>query len=394
MQNWITARGVPVHDHRRSDLRQRQLRGGDRQGDGLFDYDGLRREQADRRDRNDPVQLGIGISTFTEMCGLAPCRVLGSLSYGAGGWESASIRMLPTGKVEVVTGTTPHGQGHVTSWSQIAADALGVPFEDVEVIYGDTDFAPQGHGHLRVPLAGRRRRRGPPGREKVVEKARRIAAHLLEAAEADVEFANGAFSVKGSPEASMTIQDVALATFAGAQPAGRHGADAELRLRLRPGELLLPARHPPVRRGGRHRDRALEDPQVRRGRRHRQGGQPADRRGAGARRPRPGHRAGAVRGGGLRRRRQPRHRDHGRLPGPERGRPDPFVTDRTETPATSNPLGVKGVGEAGTIASTPAVVNAVVDALRPQGVNDIRMPASPDRVWRALQTARNDGGAR
>ncbi len=86
----------------------------------LFGYDELRREQAERRERQDPVQLGIGISTYTEMCGLAPSRVLGSLSYGAGGWEAASIRMLPTGKVEVVTGTTPHGQGHVTSWSQIA----------------------------------------------------------------------------------------------------------------------------------------------------------------------------------------------------------------------------------------------------------------------------------
>ena len=110
----------------------------------MFDYDGLRREQAERRERGDKVQLGIGISTFTEMCGLAPSRVLGSLSYGAGGWEAAQIRMLPTGKVEVVTGTSPHGQGHVTSWSQIAADALGVPFEDVEVIYGDTDSSPKG----------------------------------------------------------------------------------------------------------------------------------------------------------------------------------------------------------------------------------------------------------
>jgi aerobic carbon-monoxide dehydrogenase large subunit len=110
----------------------------------LFGYDALRQEQAKRRESRDPVQLGIGISTFTEMCGLAPSRVLGSLSYGAGGWEAASIRMLPTGKVEVVTGTSPHGQGHVTAWSQIASDALGVPFEDVEVIHGDTRSAPMG----------------------------------------------------------------------------------------------------------------------------------------------------------------------------------------------------------------------------------------------------------
>ena len=107
----------------------------------LFDYDALRREQQERRDRNDPVQLGIGTSTFTEMCGLAPSRVLGALRYAAGGWEHASIRMLPTGKVEVVTGTSPHGQGHETVWSQIVADRLGVPFDDIEVLHGDTQVA-------------------------------------------------------------------------------------------------------------------------------------------------------------------------------------------------------------------------------------------------------------
>src|SRR6185369_2788951 len=110
----------------------------------LLGYDELRAEQQRRRESNDPVQLGIGISTYTEMCGLAPSRVLGSLSYGAGGWEHASIRMLPTGKVEVVTGTSPHGQGHETAWSQLVADELGVPFEDVEVLHGDTAISPRG----------------------------------------------------------------------------------------------------------------------------------------------------------------------------------------------------------------------------------------------------------
>jgi len=90
------------------------------------------------------VQLGIGVSTFTEMCGLAPSRVLGSLAYGAGGWEQASIRMLPTGKVEVVTGSSAHGQGHETAWSQIVSDQLGVPFEDIRVLHGDTQVSPKG----------------------------------------------------------------------------------------------------------------------------------------------------------------------------------------------------------------------------------------------------------
>jgi carbon-monoxide dehydrogenase large subunit len=110
----------------------------------LFEYDKLRAEQADRRDRGDPVQLGIGVSTFTEMCGLAPSRVLGSLSYGAGGWEHASVRVLPSGKVEVVTGSSAHGQGHETAWAQITADRLGVPFEDVRVLHGDTAVSPKG----------------------------------------------------------------------------------------------------------------------------------------------------------------------------------------------------------------------------------------------------------
>src|SRR6476620_8720359 len=104
----------------------------------LLDYADLRREQQERRESGDPVQLGIGISTFTEMCGLAPSRLLGALGAGAGGWEHAAIRMLPTGKVEVVTGSSAHGQGHETAWSQIVADQLGVPFEDIEVLHGDT----------------------------------------------------------------------------------------------------------------------------------------------------------------------------------------------------------------------------------------------------------------
>src|SRR3954454_20486060 len=109
-----------------------------------FGYDELRAEQKQRRESHDPVQLGIGVSTFTEMCGLAPSRVLGQLNYGAGGWEHASVRMLPTGTVEVVTGASAHGQGHETAFSQIVADRLGVPFEAVEVLHGDTQVAHRG----------------------------------------------------------------------------------------------------------------------------------------------------------------------------------------------------------------------------------------------------------
>jgi carbon-monoxide dehydrogenase large subunit len=351
----------------------------------LFDYDGLRREQQERRDRHDPVQLGIGISTFTEMCGLAPSRVLGQLSYGAGGWEAASIRMLPTGKVEVVTGTSPHGQGHVTSWSQIAADALGVPFEDVEVVHSDTRAAPQGMdtygsrslvvGGVAVHLAC----------QKVIEKARKVAAHLLEAAEGDLEFEAGTFRVKGSPEASLPIQQVALATFAShnlpegmeptlnseyvmdpenfSYPHGTHLCAVEVDTetgftRIRSyvavddvGKVINPLIVEGQVHGGLAQGiaQALYEEAV----------YDAD---------------GNLVTGSMVDYTIPSAMD---LPH--------FTTDRTETPATTNPLGVKGVGEAGTIASTPAVVNAIVDALRPLGVDDVRMPCTPERVWRAVR---------
>ncbi len=144
-------------------------------------YDELRAEQKRRRESGDRVQLGIGVSTFTEMCGLAPSRVLGQLNYGAGGWEHASVRMLATGKVEVVTGASAHGQGHETAFSQIVADRLGVPFEDVEVLHGDTQVAPKGldtYGSRSLVVGGEALVKAV---DKVIDKARPLAAHLLEA---------------------------------------------------------------------------------------------------------------------------------------------------------------------------------------------------------------------
>jgi carbon-monoxide dehydrogenase large subunit len=358
----------------------------------LFDYEGLRAEQQQRRDRNDPVQLGIGISTFTEMCGLAPSRVLGQLSYGAGGWEAATIRMLPTGKVEVVTGTSPHGQGHVTSRSQIASDALGVPFEDVEVIHGDTKTAPMGmdtYGSRSLVVGGIAVHKAC---EKVVDKARRVAAHLLEASEGDIDFQRGVFSVKGSPDAKVSIQEVALATFAahnlpeGMEPSlnsdyvldpenfsfphGTHLCAVEVDtetgwVQIRKyvavddvGNVINPL----IVEGQVHGGLAQGIAQAL----FEEGVYDAD---------------GNLTSGTLVDYLVPAASD---LP--------EFVTDRTVTPSTSNPLGVKGVGEAGTIASTPAVVNAVLDAVRHLGVQDVRMPCSPERVWRALHEAQ--AGAR
>jgi len=350
----------------------------------LFGYDKLRAEQADRRDRDDPVQLGIGISTYTEMCGLAPSRVLGSLSYGAGGWEHAAVRLLPTGKAEVVTGTSPHGQGHETAWSQIAADTLGVPFEDVTVIHGDTQTAPKGMdtygsrslvvGGVAVQAAGQR----------VVDKARQVAAHLLECSPDDLDFAGGAFTVKGTGS-SKTIQEVALATFAAHNLPDGFEPELDGSATIDPDNFSYPH--------GTHLCAvevdtetgftkirsyvAVDDvghvinPLIVEGQVH----------------------GGIAQGIGQALYEEAVYDADGNLLTttmadylvPTAADLPDFITDRTETPATSNPLGVKGVGEAGTIASTPAVVNAIVDALRPRGIRDVRMPCTPERIWRALQ---------
>jgi carbon-monoxide dehydrogenase large subunit len=351
----------------------------------LFGYDDLRREQQERRDRKDVVQLGIGISTYTEMCGLAPSRWFGRMLYAAGGWERAEIRMLPTGRVQVITGTTPHGQGHATSWSQIAADALGVPFEDVEVISGDTHSSPMGldtYGSRSLAVGGIAVHMAA---ERVIEKARKVAAHLLEADPNDLEFDHGTFRVKGSPESTKSIQECAFAVFAAHDMP--EGVEPSLNAEyiLDPDNFSFPH--------GTHLCAVEVDTET---------GMPRIRSYVAV--DDVGHVVnpmiveGQVHGGIAQGIAQALYEeavydDDGNLMTgtlvdylvPSSNDLPSFSTSRTETPATSNPLGVKGVGEAGTIASTPAVVNAIVDALRPYGVNDVRMPCTPERVWRAIQ---------
>ncbi|HEY9523787.1 MAG TPA: xanthine dehydrogenase family protein molybdopterin-binding subunit [Thermopolyspora sp.] len=350
----------------------------------LFGYDQLRAEQADRRDRGDSVQLGIGVSTFTEMCGLAPSRVLGSLAYGAGGWEHASVRMLPTGKVEVVTGSSPHGQGHETAWSQIVADALGVPFEDVSVMHGDTSVSHKGmdtYGSRSLVVGGIAVLRAC---EKVREKARQVAAHLMEASPDDLEFTDGAFRVRGT-DATQTIQELALATFAahnlpdGFEPRLDSDATFDPENFSYPHGTHLCAVEIDTDTGATtiRSYVAVDDvgnvvnPLIVEGQVH----------------------GGIAQGVAQALYEEAVYDTEGNLLTttmadyllPSAADLPDFVTDRTQTPATTNPLGVKGVGEAGTIASTPAVVNAVVDALRPYGVHDVQMPCTPERVWRLLE---------
>jgi carbon-monoxide dehydrogenase large subunit len=358
----------------------------------LFRYHDLRNEQSERIASGDPVRLGLGVSTYTEMCGLAPSRVLGSLDYGAGGWEQASIRMLPTGKVEVVTGSSAHGQGHETAWSQIVADQLGVPFEDIRVLHGDTQVSPRGmdtYGSRSLAVGGLALVQAC---DKVVEKARVIAAGMMEASAGDLEWIPGRFSVRGDPEKGVTIAEIALATFAahalpdGVEPSldsdatydpdnfsfphGTHLCAAEVDTET---GMVTIRSYVAVDDVGK-----VVNPLIVEGQVH----------------------GGLAQGIAQALYEEAVYDDAGNLVTttladylvPSAADLPSYVTSRTESPA-ANRLGVKGVGEAGTIASTPAVVNAIIDALRPLGVQDVPMPCTPERVWRAIQDARESGGA-
>ncbi|WP_395653196.1 xanthine dehydrogenase family protein molybdopterin-binding subunit [Phycicoccus elongatus] len=352
----------------------------------LFGYDELRAEQKQRRESGDPVQLGIGVSTFTEMCGLAPSRVLGQLSYGAGGWESAAIRMLPTGKVEVITGTSPHGQGHETAWSQIVADRLGVPFDDVEVLHGDTAIAYKGldtYGSRSLVVGGEAVVRAA---DKVIEKAKPFAAHLLEASVDDLEFKDGRYAVKGTDK-GVGITEVALATFASHNYPDHLEPGIDADATYDPVDFSFPhgthlcAMEVDTETGAStiRKYVCVDDigqvinPLIVEGQVH----------------------GGLVQGIAQALWEEAVYDDNGTLVTgsfvdytlPTTADTINFVTDNTTSLATTNTLGTKGVGEAGTIASTPAVVNAIVDAVRDRGIHDIQMPCTPARVWAALQSA-------
>jgi len=364
----------------------------------LFHYEELRQEQSERSLGSGPIRLGIGISTFTEMCGLAPSRVLGSLAYAAGGWENASIRMLPTGKVEVVTGSSAHGQGHETAWSQIVADQLGVPFEDIRVLHGDTQVAPKGmdtYGSRSLVVGGTALVHAC---DKVRQKARVIAAAMLEVSPDDLEWDGGRWAVRGDPDQGKTIGEIAFAAFAahdlpdGVEPSidsdatydpdnfsfphGTHLCAVEVDTET--GRVSIRS-YVAVDDVG-----VVVNPLIVEGQVH----------------------GGIVQGIAQALFEEALYDSSGNLITasladyllPSAADLPHLVTARTTTPSTLNPLGVKGVGEAGTIASTPAVVNAIIDALRPLGVTDVPMPCTPERVWRAISAANasneTDGGAR
>jgi carbon-monoxide dehydrogenase large subunit len=354
----------------------------------LVDYDGVRAEQAARRAHGDTKHLGIGLSTYVEMCGLAPSRLLGQLSFGAGGWEHASVRVLPTGKVEVVTGTSPHGQGHETSWSMIAADRLGLPVDDVEVLHSDTAISHLGldtYGSRSLSVGGMAVLNAC---DKVVDKARTIAAHALEAAADDLEFVDGVFRVKGTPSASFSLQEAAFAAFTahnlpeGIEPNLTSDASYDPTNFTFPFGAHIAVVEVDEETGAVELERfiAVDDCGVQ---------------------VNPLIVEGQIEGGVLQGIAQAlweeaSYDERGNLRTaslidylvPSATEAPRLEMDSTVTPSPTTAMGVKGVGEAGTIGSTPAVMNAVIDALRPLGVHDIDMPASPHHVWTAIREAR------
>ncbi|MEE9413860.1 MAG: molybdopterin cofactor-binding domain-containing protein [Acidimicrobiales bacterium] len=348
-------------------------------------YDELRTEQQRRRDSGEGKQLGIGLCTYVEICGLAPSRALGGLNYGAGGWEHAVVRMLPTGKVEVVSGSTPHGQGHETSWSQIIASKMGISTDDVTVLHSDTALSPLGldtYGSRSLSVGGVAIAMAA---DKVIDKAKLIAAHQFEASPDDLEFADGSFSVKGTPTKSVHIQELGFAAFTAhdlpdgmepnlqeqvtfdppnfAFPFGTHVAVVEIDEVTGGVELID---YIAVDDCGNQVNPLIVEGQVH---------------------------GGIVQGVAQALFEIALYDDDGNPTNPSlmdylvpsAAEVPSMQLDYTVTPSTSNPLGVKGVGEAGTIGSAAAVMNAVVDALSPYGVTDMEMPATPKRVWHAIQ---------
>ena len=345
-------------------------------------YEQLRQEQARLRQNNQ--YMGIGVTCYCEICGLGPSQVAGAIGFGAGLWESATIRFSPTGKASVYVGTSPHGQGEETTFAQILSDELGVEVDDIEVVHGDTDNTPMGWGTYgsRTTVVG-----GTAvmlSARKLKEKGRVLAAHLLEAAEEDIEYEDGKFFVRGSPDQSKTIQDIALmANVAWNMPEGMEPG-FEATGYYDPPNFTFPFGahvavvmvdpdngHIQLQRYVAVDDCGLQiNPMLVQGQVH----------------------GGVVQGAGQVLWEGAVYDDNGQL---LTGSMMDYALPRahmvpdievlsTVTPSPHNPLGVKGIGETGAIASTVTIYNAVIDALKPLGVTRLEMPLTPERVWQAI----------
>ncbi len=349
----------------------------------MVDYEQFRKDQEESR-KNGKL-LGIGFSTYIEACGIAPSAVVGSLGARAGLYESAHVRVQPTGSVSVFTGSHSHGQGHETSYAQFVADTLGIPMDDVDIIHGDTNdvaFGMGTYGSRSLAVGGSAIMKSL---DKIIEKGAKIAAHKLEAGVEDLEFAEGKWTVKGTDK-SIAFGDVSLTAYVphdypeGLEPGldfssfydpanftypfGAHIAIVEVDKET--GKVNL------------KRFIACDDvgnvinPMIVDGQIH----------------------GGVVQGAGQALLEGVAYDENGQMITASymdyampRADDVPFIeTDRTVTPCPHNPLGVKGAGEAGAIGSTPAVANAVMDAIAHIGVKDIQMPITSEKVWRAMNS--------
>jgi aerobic carbon-monoxide dehydrogenase large subunit len=349
-------------------------------------YKELRREQDEARQKG--RYLGIGIASYVEICGLGPSQVAGAVGFQGGLWESAIVRVHPTGKVHVFIGASPHGQGEETTFAQIVASEIGVDVNDVKIVHGDTDVTPMGWGTYgsRTTAVG-----GAAlvlATRKVKEKAKVMAAHLLEAAVEDMDYADGKFFVKGSPDKAKTIQEVALMAHVAWNMPKDVEAGLEASMFYDPPNFTFPygshlalvevdaeTGHIELKRYV-----ALDDcgPQI----------NPVIVEGQ--------VQGGVVQGWGQALWEEAIYDENGQLVTGSMldyalpratGLPDIEVLS-TVTPSPHHPLGLKGIGEAGTIASTVTVYNAVMDALAPLGVQTLNMPMTAERVWRGIQEAK------
>ncbi|MBI3951524.1 MAG: xanthine dehydrogenase family protein molybdopterin-binding subunit [Acidobacteria bacterium] len=344
----------------------------------LAGYDQLRQEQKRRRDQGE--YMGIGLSTYVEICALGPSQAL-----PAGGWESATVRVEPTGKITVLSGASPHGQGQETSFAQIVADELGVPIEDILVTHGDTAIVQYGIGTFGSRATAVGGTAVYQAVQQIKEKAVKFAAHLLQVEPTDLIFEDGQFRSQSCPEKTITIQQVALEahiaknlppnTAPGLEaiyffepsnftfPFGAHLAVTEIDKET--GQIKL-TKYVAVDDCGKAINPLLVDGQIH---------------------------GGIVQSIGQALMEEAIYDEYGQLLSgdlanyaiPRAADVPWFQTARTETPTPVNPLGAKGVGEAGTIAATPAIVNSVIDALAPLGVQHIDMPLKPEKIWKLLQ---------
>lgn len=355
----------------------------------MIGYSNFRQEQVQARQQG--RYLGIGVTTYSEICGLGPSQVAGAIGFQGGLWESTIVRVSPTGKVQAMIGASPHGQGEETTFAQIISDELGIPVQDIEIVHGDTNNTPMGwgtYGSRTTPVAGAAL---VLATRKIKEKARAMAAHLLEAAVEDIDFEDGKFFVKGSPDKFKTIQDSTLmATLAWDLPPGMEPGMEASQFYDPPNFVYPFGTHIAIvevdpETGGVQLKRyvAVDDcgpqinPVIVEGQIH----------------------GGIVQGIGQALYEGAVYDENGQLltgtmmdyAMPRADLFPKFELDQTVTPSPHHPIGVKGIGETGTIASTPTVYNAVIDALRPFGIEQIEMPLTPPRVWGAIQMAQ--GGA-